>query len=285
MLRVRYLVMPSVAVFPNSCALNSTPVMSAAMSALQKHGFTVSENCMNSDIAMIWSVLWSGRMAPNQHIYQHYRQQGRPVIILEVGSLLRNTTWKVCLNNINAQGFFGHCTDLDLDRPKKLDITLGNSQRHAKHVLIALQHEQSLQLKDIDYPDWIANTIKRLRTVTDRPCVLRPHPRSRLDVTRFGLEIDIPKKIAQTYDSFDIDYKCHAVINYNSGVGVQAALSGTRVCVDHSSLAREIAVDIDQIDSNIEPDRAQWLIEICHTEWLREEIEQGIWVKRLGLHS
>ena len=285
MLRVGYLVMPSVAVFPNSCALNSAPVMSAAISALQKHGFTVSENCMNSDIAMIWSVLWAGRMAPNQHIYEHYRQQGRPVIILEVGSLLRNTTWKVCLNNINAQGFFGHCTDLDLDRPKKLGITLGKSQRQGDHVLVALQHEQSLQLKGVDYPDWIANTLKKLRAVTDRACLLRPHPRSRLDITRFGLEINLPKKIAQTYDSFDIDYQCHAVINYNSGVGVQAALSGTRVCVDNSSLAREVAVDLDQIDSNIEPDRAQWLIEICHTEWLREEIEQGIWVKRLGLHS
>jgi hypothetical protein len=62
-----------------------------------------------------------------------------------------------------------------------------------------------------------------------------------------------------------------AVINYNSGPGIQAAIAGVVPIVDQTSLAYGIE------------DREQWLIDICHTEYTVEEIESGIWVRRIGL--
>ena len=64
-----------------------------------------------------------------------------------------------------------------------------------------------------------------------------------------------------------------AVINYNSGPGIQAVIAGVPAIVDSSSLAYNVT------------DREQWLIDICHTEYTVEEIESGTWVRRIGLEN
>ena len=74
----------NIAYFPSQCAQNSRPVMSAVLDYLQARGIQTQENSMESDAAVIWSVLWAGRMAPNQAVYQHYRSQGKPVVIIEI---------------------------------------------------------------------------------------------------------------------------------------------------------------------------------------------------------
>ena len=73
----------------------------------------------------------------------------------------------------------------------------------------------------------------------------------------------------------------HAVVNYNSGPGIQAAISGTRPIVDATSLAHPVAHSIEQIDQPYLIDRDQWLIEICHTEYTQEELQKGLWLKRI----
>ena len=74
--------------------------MSAVLDYLQARGIQTQENSMESDAAVIWSVLWAGRMAPNQAVYTHYRSQNKPVIIIEIGALYRGNTWKIAVNNI-----------------------------------------------------------------------------------------------------------------------------------------------------------------------------------------
>ena len=89
-----------VAYFPNQCAQNSTPVMTAVIASLRRAGHACVENSLDADAAVIWSVLWSGRMAGNQAVYTHYRTQGKPVIVIDIGALYRGETWKIAVNNI-----------------------------------------------------------------------------------------------------------------------------------------------------------------------------------------
>jgi hypothetical protein len=92
-----------------------------------------------------------------------------------------------------------------------------------------------------------------------------------------------PNPLANTYDSFDMHFDCHAVVNYNSGTGIQAAISGSRPVVDRSSLAYPVSVSIAEIEQPYSCiDRDRWLVEICHTEYTLSEIQQGIWLKRLS---
>jgi hypothetical protein len=273
----------NVAYFPLQCALNSGPVMSAVLDCLQRRGIQTQENSMTSDAAVIWSVLWHGRMSANQQVYEHYRAQGKPVIIIEIGALYRGNTWKISVNNITSHGYYGHLDNLDWDRPKKLNISLATQLVSKPNVIIAVQHDRSLQVAGVNMSDWVKNTISTLRNNTDRPITIRPHPRCRLMLNNLppGVSIESPKKLANTYDSYDMHFDCHAVVNYNSGPGIQAAIAGSRPIVHSTSLAYPVSIGFADIEQPYITDRDLWLTQISHTEYTLNELEQGLWLNRL----
>lgn len=274
----------SLSIFPSQCALNSKPVIDALLRSARAAGIQICTNSWSADAVLLWSVLWHGRMRPNQKVYQHYRQQGRPVIVAEVGSLRRNHTWKVAINDITADGFYGHDRDLDPDRPRSLGLSLSIQKTRAPHVLVACQNNNSLQMQSVgDQSAWINRVVTDLRRVSDRPVRIRPHPRSPLhyNFPHPNVEIQLPRKIPHTYDDFDIDFACHTVININSGPGIQANFFHTPVIVDRSSLAYPVSISIQDIESPPDRDIDRWLIEIAHTEYVIPELEQGLWLKRL----
>ena len=274
----------NVAYFPLQCAKNSQPVMSAVLDCLQARGIQTQENSMTSDAAIIWSVLWAGRMSANQAVYEHYRSQGRPVIIIEIGALYRGNTWKIAVNNITADGHYGHLDNLDWDRPKKLCISLATQFNPRPKIIVALQHDRSLQVSGVNMTDWLHNTLHILKNSTDRPITVRPHPRCRLALNNLpaGVTVEIPNKLPNTYDSFDMHYDCHALVNYNSGPGIQAAIAGVRPVVDLTSLAHPVAVDFADIEKPYTQNRELWLAQICHTEYTVDELRKGTWISRVA---
>jgi hypothetical protein len=263
--------------------------MTALLDSLRQAGIETVANSYDADAAIIWSVLWSGRMAANQAVWSHYRSLGRPVICVDVGALYRGETWKIALNSITAAGYYGHTENLDWDRPRKLGISLAINLSRNPRIVVAAQHARSLQVADlVSTEDWIVQQVKRLREVTDRPIVVRPHPRSPLDTAGLvslpkDIVIEQPQKLVNTYDSYNLAFDCHAMINYNSGPGIQSALAGTRPMVDRSSLAYPVSIPIQDIEKPYTVDRDQWLVEICHTEYTVEEIKKGTWITRLNL--
>ena len=273
----------NIAYFPSQCAQNSRPVMSAVLDYLQARGIQTQENSMESDAAVIWSVLWAGRMAPNRAVYDHYRSQNKPVVIIEIGALYRGNTWKIAVNNITSQGYYGHLDNLDWNRPAKLKISLATQLSSKPNIIIAAQHDRSLQVAGINMTDWVKHTIGMIRNNTDRPITIRPHPRCRLMLNNLppGVSVEPPKKLVNTYDSYDMHFDCHAVVNYNSGPGIQAAIAGVRPVVESTSLAYPVAVGFSDIEQSYETDRDLWLRQICHTEYTVEELQQGLWLKRI----
>ena len=272
-----------VAYFPNQCAQNSGPVMQAMLDSLRSAGHTFEPNSLDADTAIIWSALWSGRMALHKPVYEQYRAKNKPVIIADVGALYRGETWKIAVNHINNLGYYGHTENLDMDRPQKLGISLALNLSRNPAILIAAQHRYSLQLVDQNHEEWIMDQVDKIRQISDRPIIIRPHPRSPLNVSRLNntITIEKPQKLDDTYDSFDMHFDYHAVVNYCSGPGIQAAISGTRPVVGAYSLAAPVSVAIKDLDTPYDVDRDQWLIEICHTEYTLEEIKKGLWLKRL----
>jgi hypothetical protein len=276
--------------FPNQCAQNSVPVVQAMLDSLRSAGHTVTQDSMDADAAIIWSVLWSGRMIANQAVWSHYRSQGRPVIVVDIGSLYRGETWKIAVNSITADGYYGHTENLDWDRPRKLGINLALNFSRNPRIVIAAQHARSLQTVGLaSIEGWVVQQVEQLRTVTDRPIVVRPHPRSPLNSSGLvhlpkDVIIEQPARVANTYDSYNLAFDCHAMVNHNSGPGIQAALAGTRPMVDQTSLAHPVSIQLQDIEKPYKIDRDQWLVEICHTEYTLKEIKQGLWLTRLQTH-
>ena len=275
----------TVAYFPSSCARNSTEPLDAFLDSCRHAGIKTQENSMTADAAVIWSVLWHGRMRANKDIYEHYRSQSKPVIIMDIGALYRGHTWKIAVNNVNALGYYGHQTNLDMDRPRKLRLSMATQISRGSSILVAAQHRNSLQTQSLSsIEDWVTQTVAEIKKHTDRPIIVRPHPRSPLNANFVpnSVFIEKPEQIRGTYDNFDLRFDFHAVINYNSGPGIQAVIEDCPVIVDQTSLAYPASITLSQIENQPNIDRERWFVEITHTEYTVNEIRQGIWIKRLA---
>ena len=264
-------------------ALNSKPIFDAFRLGCHSLGFTCVDNSDDADVDVIWSVLFSGRMAGNKAIWERNSSNARPTIVLEVGGIKRGTTWKVGLNGINRDAYFGPSNNND-DRHRLLGLSLKSWRTHGEYILICGQHNKSLQWQGMpSMSTWVMNTIDAIRAHTDRPILFRPHPRCPLpniehefkNVTR-----QRPMKLNGTYDDYDMQFNnVHAVVSYSSNPGVHSILNGVPAFVGSSSLAYDVGNDIDfmhDIEAPLMPNRQQWLNDYAHTEWTVEEISQGI---------
>jgi hypothetical protein len=262
-------------------ALNSVPVFAALEEGIRKSGFSVVDN--DQDVDVIWSVLWQGRMKNNQQVYERALQKNKPVMIVEVGNLLRGRTWRLSLGNINGSGIFANHENLDISRPEKLGVKLSPLVENRKNeILIACQHHNSLQWKgQPNMVNWAVQKIEEIRKFTSRPIVVRPHPRNQFSLNYAGVRVDIPRPIPNTYDDFNFDCNYHCVVNHNSGPAVKAAICGIPVITDVSSLAYPVSDIIQNIENPVLKDREEWFLKLTHTEWTLDEIASGHPVKNL----
>jgi len=271
-----------ISLFNNFGALNSAPVFAAFEQGLRRCGIQSTQHYMDADVAVIWSHLWSGRMRHNQAVWRAFRDSGRNVIVLEVGMLQRGRTWKMGLNGVNRRAWFG--LGLQQNRAQKLGLDL-QPWRQGTNILIAVQRSDSEQWSGLPEPaTWVEQTVAKIKSLTDRPIVVRPHPRQRLTNIP-GVIIRQPQSVANTYDGFDFEKdlaSAWCVINENSGPGCQSVIAGVPAFVGIDSLAAPVAnVDLLDIEKPWMPDRTAWLEDIAHTEWTVEEIASGYPLQRL----
>lgn len=267
-------------------ALNSKPVFDAFKQGAESLGHTCVENDLHSDVDVIWSVLWSGRMKDNWTVWKR-AHRSKSIIVLEVGGIRRGTTWKVGLNGINRDAFFSDSGN-DNTRANRLGLQLSDWKRNEQgSIIICAQHDKSLQWANMPPMSvWLSNTISTIRQHTDRHIIVRPHPRCllpQIDSNFKNVTRQQPIKINGTYDNFDFKYEdAWAVINWSSNPAVEAVRNGIPVFVGPGSLAWPVGNhSLENIENPETPDRTQWLNDLAHTEWTIPEIAQGIPLKKL----
>ncbi len=272
----------------NYGARNSQPVFTAFAHSLVAAGHDVVWNDSVCDVDVIWSVLWNGRMAANKSIWDRNVAQYKPTIVLEIGGIKRGTTWKVGLNSINRDGDHIPSSNNN-DRARSLGLDLKPWRSNGEFILIAGQHEKSEQWRNMPrMSQWVISIIDEIRKHTDRSILFRPHPRCPLP----NIEKEFknvyrqePKHVSNTYDDFDMQFdNIWATISHSSNPGIHSVISGVPSFVSNSSLAYDVANDIDflhDIENPLMPDRQQWLNDYAWTEFTIEEISQGLPIKQL----
>jgi hypothetical protein len=262
-------------------ALNSAPIFDAFEQGLRNQGHTITKHTRNGDVAVIWSVLWSGRMRENQAVWNHYRKQNKPVIVLEIGCLVRGTTWKVGINGINSGSYFSP-TGQDDTRKKQLGLNLKPWKNQGTEILVCTQHDKSQQWeKNLPLREWTAGVISEIRKFSQRPIKIRPHPRCVFNPGIFDSKVtkSTERDIEKEFNS------AWAVVNYSSNPGVESIINGVPAFVDGKSLASPVAnLDLKNIENPNRPERSQWLNDLAWTEWTVEEMSKGIPQKLLIPH-
>jgi len=268
---------------------NSKPIFDAFIKSLQDAGDTVYLNkSANADVAVIWSVLWRGRMEQYQRIWREYRNNGKPVIVIEVGGLRRNQSFKIGINGINRDADFAN-QEYDDKRWPLFKHELCPWNPTGDIIVICGQHDASEQWKGLPkMENWIVQQITEIRKYTTRPILVRPHPRNQIsfDPKKFdNVKIRMPKRDYRTYD--DTDFKrtlerTWAVVNHSSNPAMEAVIKGIPVFVSESSLCHVVGnTKLVDINTPAMPNRLSWANWLSYTEWFKDEIEAGLPWKRI----
>jgi len=269
--------------YPNNLPGNAKEVYPQLLEAISATD-TVVENSMDADAALIWSVLWYGKMSANKRVWDHYRAQNKPVIVIEVGGLIRNETWKLGINGINRDADFALEEYMPDDRRKKFSLVLQPWKHDGEYVLVCGQHGHSEQWRNMpDMDTYYRNTITEIRKVTDKPIVVRSHPRYReslhwaCDMQWYNdndVTWNIPQHIQKTYDSFDLEHMLkhtYFCVSHSSNAGIHSIINGVPAVVSEHSLAYEVGSKIGKWLSK--PERHVWFNRMCYTEWHADEID------------
>lgn len=271
-----------ISVWPDFVSGSGNPIYNKVVEAMRETDSIVDRK-LEGDAGFIWSVLWFNRMSRNREVWNYYRPK-KPVIVAEVGGLVRDKTWRLSVNGINADALFPKVS-VDAGRPAKLGLTL-KPWHEGEYILICGQHGKSQQWVGMpEMGEYFKQTVTEVRKFSSKPIVLRAHPRFREGLF-FNYDAEFfkdnntvwnsPKKVVDTYDSFDLEpllNHCHCVISHSSNSGLIAAINGVPVIVGANSLAKDVgSTRISDLNNLPHPDREQWLVELSHKEWLEDEL-------------
>lgn len=274
-----------ISVWPNQISNNGVNLYQSMMSYIRKTD-TIEECTYDADAALIWSVLWNGNMSGNKRVWDHYRANNKPVIVIEVGGLVRDQSWRLSINGINRSATFPYIERFDYNRPKMFNLNI-LPWHSGDYILICGQHGKSEQWRNMPPMDqYFQQTVTKVREYTDRPIVIRAHPRFRENLffkvnydfySQYNVQWNTPKQIQKTYDSFDLEpmlAHCHCAISHSSNSGLTSIIHGTPAIVSAESLAYDVAEkNITEINNLKTPNRDEWLVELCHKEWFEHELE------------
>jgi len=273
-----------IALFPDNGSLNSKPVFAALIEHLRAKGENIYINeDRDCDVAVIWSVLWLGRMASNRQIWEKYKAKNKPVVVMEVGGLKRNTTWKMGINGINRDADFANQI-FDNKRWPLFNIEMKPWKQTGNVIVICGQHDTSQQWqKNPRMSHWIEQQIKEIRKYSQKPILVRPHPRNSFDFDGkkyINVKIKKPERDWTTYD--DTDFKktlksTWAVVNHSSNPAIESVINGIPVFVSESSLCYEVGnANLFDLEKPAMPNRLGWAHKLSYTEWTVQEIRDGL---------
>ncbi len=162
-------------------------------------------------------------------------------------------------------------------------------------ILFVLQPKDNWSMNDLDPIEWFHGVYEKLRPITDRKFIVRPHPNHVVHMEDRMSEFpeDVEVVIGQKY--FNGDEKkyyrfnfqeaisnCHAVVTHNSTAGVDSCVRGIPT-FNTSDLALSWPVankNLNNIETPEYPDRTQWLYDLGYKLWSEKEIRDGTVFKR-----
>jgi hypothetical protein len=283
-----------IAVFKDTAAKAGIPVMDAFIRSLASEDYVVCDNNKRpeADVVVIWSVLLN--MYGRKPIYDYYKDKAK-IVVIEVGGLIRNETWRIGIGGINSVANFANqdVDHVDDSRARKLGLSLKpwRDVGESGPIIICLQNTKSEAWTAGPVKVWLRDTIEHIRASSYRPIIVRQHPRHKEDIKLMLTEYpnvkeDFPRFTKGDNVNFDERLQeAYCVINYNSNPGIEAVMAGIPVMVHDSSLCYEVGNPLDG-DINVlqMPDRQHWLNRLSYCEWFVDEIEKGIPWRRIKKH-
>jgi hypothetical protein len=162
-------------------------------------------------------------------------------------------------------------------------------------ILFVLQPKDNWSMNELDPVDWFKDVYNKLRPLTSRPFLVRPHPNhmaameSRIGEFPKDVQVIIGPKYFQgdskKYYRFNFQEAistCHAVVTHNSTASTDSCVRGIPTfCTSDLAICWPVAnKDLKNIENPEYPDRTQWLNDLGYKMWTTQEIKDGTVFRR-----
>ena len=247
---------------------------------------------IEADYAFMWNIYTISKRNTRyrKEVEKFQKKNNNKLIIIELGFINRSIYYSLGYNSISNFGNYPTFPNNN-NRLKKLKID-DNIEFHydnseEKYILFCLQLIDDAQVCNFNYEEWVLNTIRKIKSLTNRKIIIRKHPLNKLRV--FNKKWFNNHKINIEYSNNSLEHdlnNAYCVIAFNSTVLVDAVLKSVPIIAGHySSIVYEISEkDLENIENlkkfnknNIQ----KCLINISYKQWTIKEISNGIPFKYL----
>ena len=162
-------------------------------------------------------------------------------------------------------------------------------------ILFVLQPKDNWSMNELDPIEWFMGVYEKLRPITDRPFLVRPHPNHMANIESRIAEFPKDCKVIIGQKFFNGDEKkyyrfnfqeaianCHAVVTHNSTASIDSCVRGIPTFVTSNlAICWNVAnKDLNNIETPEFPNRDQWVFDIGYKQWTEKEIKDGTVFKR-----
>lgn len=163
---------------------------------------------------------------------------------------------------------------------RTLNLSLEPWRRTGNHVLVCGQRDGGWSMKGTDMNQWMLESVQAIRNKTNRPVVVRPHPKNPIDRTLFAGMSNVTISQGTTLEQ-DLQ-GAWASVFFNSSSAVAAVLAGIPVfATDPDCVAWSVAThNLSAIENPELPAREQWLWDLAAAHWTDHESQQGLIYKK-----
>ena len=247
---------------------------------------------IEADYAFMWNIFTISKRNTRyrKEVEKFQKKNNNKLIIIELGFINRSIYYSLGYNSISNFGNYPTFPNNN-NRLKKLkiddNIEFQYDNSEEKYILFCLQLIDDAQVCNFNYEEWVLNTIRKIKSLTNRKIIIRKHPLNKLRV--FNKKWFINHKINIEYSNNNLDEdlnNSYCVIAFNSTVLVDAVLNSIPIIAGHySSIVYDISEkDLENIENlkKINKNNIQkCLRNISYKQWTVKEISNGLPFKYL----
>jgi hypothetical protein len=240
---------------------------------------------------------WKPRDKNHHNIRNDVVENAPNIVVIETPLLGRVVNQKNKQHRIGINGFLNHGGVFNYgkhkdSRIKKLGIEWKGWRHNPEgHILLMLQLPGDASLRGINLYEWVDYAIKKIRSVTNRPIVIRTHPAHGIknsdefhnlvsSVALSGSSSNISFSLGRNKSFADDISGAFCSVAYTSGSSIDSVFNGvTAIAVDPGNFAWDISTnylnEIENIKLASDDDVNQWLNNLSYSQWSPLEMHNG----------
>lgn len=161
---------------------------------------------------------------------------------------------------------------------QNLNISLKPYRQTGNHILICCQRNGGWSMKGMPVQNWLNETILKIRSFSDRPIIVRPHPGDKKWKTY--LRINHPNVTLSTRHIIEDLHNAWATVLHNSSPAVASAIEGIPVFLTDPnpqfSQAAEVSnTNLKDLENPKMFDRQTWAEKLSMCHWNFDELRSG----------